>query len=131
MKVIGERCRGNLKQLLFQKVAKRKILWKRETLFNSFGQFEKISDPHERKAVYVGESSIMSAGEGLFARRSFDDEQLVSYFGGVKSFRREFWARNRTELLYKLKNVFGQSYTKIQRMSRIHTHRLGLKTNSN
>ena len=97
VKVIGERCRGNMKQLLFQKVEKRKILWKKETLFNNFGQFGKISDPHEIKSVYVGESSILSAGAGLFARRSFEDEQLVSYYGGVKSFRREFRARNRTE----------------------------------
>ena len=55
VKVIGERCRGNMKQLLFQKVEKRKILWKKETLFNNFGQFGKISDPHERKSVYVGD----------------------------------------------------------------------------
>ena len=97
VKVIAERCNSNMKQLIFKRSEKRKVLWRRETLFNTFGQFGRHSDPHERKAVYVGKSSILGAGEGLFARRRFSAGQLVSYFGGVKSYRREFWSRNRTE----------------------------------
>ena len=97
MRVIGERCNANMKQLLFKTVEKIEVVWRRETLMNHFGQFGRISDPHERKAVYVGESSIPGAGDGLFAKRNFRSGQLVSYFGGVKSFGQEFWARNRTE----------------------------------
>ena len=96
--VVGERCNSNMKQLLIARVEKRRgVTWRRERLFNTVGEFGRISDPHEKKSVYVGRSSLPRAGEGLFAKKYFVAGDLVSYFGGVKSFRREFWARNRTE----------------------------------
>ena len=98
VEVVGERCNSNMKQLLIARVERRKaVTWRRERLFNSVGEFGRVSDPHERKSVYVGRSSLAGAGEGLFAKKDFVAGDLVSYFGGVKSFRREFWARNRSE----------------------------------
>ena len=96
VRVVAERCKSGMKQLLLLPVEERKTIWRRENLMNIFGIYGKVTDPHERRAVYVKKSLVIGGGEGLFAKRAFKKGQLVSYFGGVKSFRKEFNERNRT-----------------------------------
>ena len=42
-------------------------------------------DPFERKSVYVEDSTLPDAGEGLFARRPISKGQLISYFSGWRT----------------------------------------------
>jgi hypothetical protein len=37
-------------------------------------------DPYERRSVYVANSTIPGAGEGLFAKRDFEQRELLSYY---------------------------------------------------
>ena len=46
--------------------------------------------------MYVGKSHLPGAGEGLIARRRFHPGDLVSYFGGKKTFRENFLLDNMT-----------------------------------
>ena len=55
-----------------------------------------MMDPHERMSLYVAPSRIEGAGEGVFAKRTFFPGQLVSYFGGVKTYVDKFIFANMT-----------------------------------
>ena len=63
--VVGQRCRGGVKELLVERVGS--VVWGEGV------------DPHDRMSVYVGESGIPGAGEGLYARRPRLPGQLVAY----------------------------------------------------
>jgi hypothetical protein len=39
-----------------------------------------LRDPYERRSVYVAVSTIPGAGEGLFAKRNFEQRELISYY---------------------------------------------------
>lgn len=43
-----------------------------------------LSDPYEFNAVYVKNSEIPSAGEGLFARKVIEANKVVSFYNGVR-----------------------------------------------
>lgn len=43
-----------------------------------------VRDPYEQQTVYVAQSSLEGAGEGLFAKRSLGKGQLVALFNGVR-----------------------------------------------
>ena len=45
---------------------------------------------------YVSPSQIPESGEGLFSKRRFLPGQLVSYFGGTKTFYSNFVFKNMT-----------------------------------
>ena len=53
-------------------------------------------EPHERKSVYIGPSNIPGAEEGVFARRTFLQGDLVSYFNGVKRLESQMFTSNMT-----------------------------------
>ena len=42
-----------------------------------------IEDPYEQRTVYVNNSRIPNAGEGLFAKRLINEGQLVAFFHGI------------------------------------------------
>ena len=44
----------------------------------------------------VGRSKIPGAGEGLFAKRDIEPGDLVSYFGGLRTFHRNYLFNNMT-----------------------------------
>ena len=54
-----------------------------------------LTDPFEEKTVYVAQSGIEGAGEGLFLRRNVQDGDLVSLYNGVRMTEQE--ARLRKE----------------------------------
>jgi hypothetical protein len=39
-----------------------------------------LRDPYEKRSVYVAASTIPGAGEGLFAKRNFEQRELISYY---------------------------------------------------
>lgn len=43
-----------------------------------------VQDPYDQETVYVAESKIPFAGEGLFAKRKISQGELVCLFNGVK-----------------------------------------------
>ena len=55
-----------------------------------------LSDPHERKSVYISPSSIPEAEDGVFSRRTFHPGDLVSYFNGVRVTEDQIYQRNMT-----------------------------------
>ena len=55
------------------------------------------AEPHERKSVYVDRSTILGAGEGTFARRTFLPGHLVSYYNGVKLREDQMFLSNMTQ----------------------------------
>ena len=62
---------------------------KEETSVHNIGKNRKVTDPYERKSVYVGQATNPIAKEGLFAKRKFSRGDIVSYFGGQKLFKED------------------------------------------
>ena len=90
VKVTGERCRNGVKELELV-VQYPEVIWRREIqTHNNVGSQRKKMDPHERRSVYIKDSPIPGAGEGVFAKRSYGPRDLISYFGGLKTVRENF-----------------------------------------
>ena len=69
--------------------------WRKDLQSGAYFSEQRHSmDPHERRSVYVGISRIPNAGEGLFARQDFKHGDLVSYFGGQRTFSWKFLFKN-------------------------------------
>ena len=56
-----------------------------------------MSDPHERKSVYISPSAIPHAEDGVFVRRTFHPGDLVAYFNGVRVTEDQIYQRNMTK----------------------------------
>jgi len=97
--IVGERCIGGKKELLMVPAERDgTVRWKKEETNHWYiGQNPKVMDPYEKKSVYVGQSLIPGSDEGLFARRSFLPGDIVSYFGGTKTFSTNMFFDNMTE----------------------------------
>ena len=89
--IVAERCVAGIKELKVEASSEVTVTWKREeTNSTHIGQHPKIMDPHEKKSVYVDQSFIPRAKEGLFALRKFLPGDLISYLGGIKTFEENF-----------------------------------------
>ena len=97
--IVGERCAGGKKELLLEPAGKDGgVRWKKEETDHRYtGQHPQVMDPYERKSVYVGQSLIPGSGEGLFARRYFLPGDIVSYFGGTKTYSCNMFFDNLTD----------------------------------
>ena len=108
VKVTGERCRNGVKELELV-VQYPEVIWRREIqTHNNVGSQRRKMDPHERRSVYIKDSPIPGAGEGVFAKRSYGPRDLISYFGGLKTVRENFIFPNLTE--NEIKNVTSYFY---------------------
>ena len=87
VKIVGERCRDGIKEILVEpQESEGSVRWEKEEANHSYiCRHPKVMDPHERKSVYIGQSLVPGADEGLFARRSFMPGDIVSYFRGCSS----------------------------------------------
>ena len=96
--VVAERCNNGVKELKLKPSKHDKdVVWeKEETNASYIGKNPKVMDPHERKSVYVGNSTNPKANEGIFARRQFSPGDIVSYFGGQKLFHEDVVFPNMT-----------------------------------
>ena len=82
--IVGERCNHGIKELLFQpSKADSEVVWKSSRNL-PYSLNPKVMDPHERKSVYVANSTAANAKEGLFAKRKFFPGDLVSFYGGER-----------------------------------------------
>jgi len=96
--IIAERCKGGIKELKLEDSNEVTVRWKREEANSTYiGQHPKVMDPHEKKSVYVDQSFIPRSKEGVFAARKFMPGDLISYFGGLKTFEENFLLANMTE----------------------------------
>ena len=77
---------NGIKEIKFATVEKRKeIIWKKEILNSTYiGMHPTVRDPFERRGIYLGQSLVPGAGQGIFAKRDFFSSELVSYLSGVK-----------------------------------------------
>ena len=87
VEIVGERCGEGIKHVEVIQRDDGNSVWGgvNDSMLFNVEQYATVMDPFEKKAVYVGESSIPGAGEGLFARRQFSPGDLVSYFNGWKA----------------------------------------------
>ena len=96
--IIAERCLDGMKELKIEASSKSSVTWTREEANATYiGQHPQEMDPHEEKSVYVDQSFIPRSKEGVFARRRFLPGDLVSYFGGLKTFEKNFLLPEMTE----------------------------------
>ena len=87
--IVGEKCVEGVKQVEVVEKEDGDTVWERTSEGmdrKHMGRFATVMDPFEKKSVYVSMSSIPGAGEGLFARSRMTPGDLVSYFGGWKTF---------------------------------------------
>ena len=90
--VVGERCNNGVKELQLERAGE--VMWVRGGA--GYGENPREMDPHERKSVFVGQSTNPRATQGLFARRKFSRGDLVSYYGGKRLFLRDIVHPNMT-----------------------------------
>ena len=87
--IVGERCSEGVKQIEVKNIENDETVWE-PSVSNlnrkHFEKYSKVMDPFEKKSVYVDKSTILSAGEGLFARREMARGDLISYFSGIQTF---------------------------------------------
>ena len=97
--IVAERCNTGVKELKIEPAKyNNDVVWeKEETNAKYIGKNRKVMDPHERKSVFVKNSTNPTAYEGLFARRNFSPGELVSYYGGQRLFKTDVIFENMTK----------------------------------
>ena len=87
-KIIAERCNDGLKEILIStpKVNSPIFSFQRNTRIRVHQP--KVMDPFEKNTVYVSETA--TSGDGLFARRDIEANEVVSYYSGT------IWGREET-----------------------------------
>ena len=80
-KILAERCNDGLKEILVSppEINSRVFRFQRNTRVRIHQP--KIMDPFEKNSVFV--SKTANSGEGLFARRNIETNEVVSYYSGV------------------------------------------------
>ena len=80
-KIVAERCNDGMKEILVSPPPPSAPVYsfKRSTRLRMYDPT--IMDPYERKMVYV--KSTINSGEGLFAKRDIDVNEVVSYYTGT------------------------------------------------
>jgi len=97
-KIVAERCRNGMKEILISSPNQNKpaLSFKRNNHLRIHQPA--IMDPFEKNSIFV--KNTIEKGEGLFARRNFERNEIVSYYSGVilPSTQVKAWSslRNRT-----------------------------------
>ena len=80
-KILAERCNDGLKEILVSppETNFRVFRFQRNTRVRIHQP--KIMDPFEKNSVFV--SKTANSGEGLFARRNIETNEVVAYYSGV------------------------------------------------
>ena len=77
------RCKKGVMELKFSKPAKESFEYRFEKPTELFATSNPtMMSPYERKHVYVQQSGIVGAGEGLFAKTRFEKGDLISIYAG-------------------------------------------------
>ena len=85
VEIVAHRIRNGIKELKFKEAEPFNVVWARDVSNETYiGTHPKITEPHERKSVYVA-SSNGAKDDGLFALRKFRFGDLVSFYNGVRT----------------------------------------------
>ena len=97
-KIIAERCNDGLKEILIStpKVNPPNFSFQRNTRIRVHQP--KVMDPFEKNTVYVSETA--TSGDGSFARRDIEANEVVSYYSGTISGREETNQDEREDLIF-------------------------------
>ena len=81
-KVMAERCKNGMKEIKISQIMEKSPTFKysRPTRLRIGDQPQKM-DPYERKLVYIKDDDF--GGDGMFAKRDIDQNELVAYYGGI------------------------------------------------
>ena len=82
-KIIAERCNDGLKEIRTSRAKSKSPVFsfERNTRFRVHSPT--VMDPYEKNMVYINTTEL--SGDGLFARRDIEPDEIVSYYGGVIS----------------------------------------------
>ena len=80
-KIVAERCRNGMKEISISSPNSKtpSLSFKRNNHIRIHQPA--IMDPFEKNGVFV--KNTIGKGEGLFARRRFESNEIVSYYSGV------------------------------------------------
>ena len=80
-KIIAERCNNGIKEIIFSKHKPTNPILSCKRNTNHRIHDPTIMDPFEKNMVYVDKT--LKAGEGLFAKKDIDANQLIVYYSGT------------------------------------------------
>ena len=98
-KIIAERCKNGMKEILTSKMDQKSPILTFNRNNNLRVHEPKIMDPYEKLRVYV--SKTKGKGDGLFARRDIETDEIVSYYSGI------IWTKDEFEEISLLSNQTG------------------------
>ena len=85
VEIVAYRINEGIKELKFERAKPFHVTWTKDVANDTYiGAHPLITEPHERKSVYVAKSKG-GKNDGLFALKSFKKGDLVSYFNGIKT----------------------------------------------
>ena len=80
-KILAERCNDGLKEILVSPLETNSRVFRFQRNTRVRIHQPKIMDPFEKNSVFV--SKTANSGEGLFARRNIETNEVVAYYSGV------------------------------------------------
>ena len=98
-KIVAERCKNGMKEISISKIDQKSQLLSFSRNNNLRVHDPKIMDPYEKSRVYVSETK--GKGDGLFARRDIETDEIVSYYSGI------IWTKDEFEEISLLPNQTG------------------------
>ena len=97
-RIVAERCKNGLKEISISLPNPKSPTFKFKRNNNIRVYQPTIMDPFEKNSVFIGNTK--EKGEGLFARRTFQPYEIVSYYSGMilpsKDFKAWSSLKNRT-----------------------------------
>ena len=98
-KIVAERCKNGMKEISISKTDQKSLILSFNRNNNLRVHDPKTMDPYEKLRVYVSETK--GKGDGLFARRDIEANEIVSYYSGI------IWTRDEFEQISLLPNQTG------------------------
>ena len=98
-KIVAERCKYGMKEILMSGTDQKSPILSFKRNNNLRVHDPKIMDAFEKSRVYVSESR--GKGDGLFARRDIESDEIVSYYSGI------IWTKDKFEEISLLPNQTG------------------------
>ena len=97
-KIVAERCNDGIKEIRVSppKMNSPSFSFQRNTRIRIHQP--RIMDPFEKNTVYI--NGTPSSGDGLFARRDIEANEVVSYYSGTISGREETNQDEREDLIF-------------------------------
>ena len=80
-KILAERCNDGLKEIMVSPPETNSTVFRFQRNTRVRIHQPRIMDPFEKNTVYVSETA--TSGDGLFARRDIEANEVVSYYSGT------------------------------------------------